>query len=219
MSRALERLGFLAGAECSTMWIRRTYSAYRSVGLLQSAGITSQEGSQRPNSCRSLIVHNSKVAVAAVVPCQSRRTMSILTDLLKRKKKHDDEDDDAIPDAKTLPLIEEAPKALTEEEIDAKRNISRVSWYHRRLINGQHPYPEPMTWIHHTVRYKQKMFGKFGESSGVNPGIMWPTREQLQSKIEYEEICHPLTIQEMVEKKQAERKAHQESIDARFVLN
>lgn len=142
--------------------------------------------------------------------------MSILTDLLRRKK--DDDEDEVIPDAKTLQILEKAPTSLTEEEIEAKRNVSRLSPQHQRLVHGQVPYTEPMMWIHHTVRYKQRMFGNYGESSGVNPGLLWPTREQLEEQIEYEKICNPFTIQEMVEKKRALRQAEKDAVERRYKL-
>jgi len=226
MSRALKQLSFLPGAESSNVWIRRCYSSYKSVGSLNSVSSNTSQGSLNmlPNSRWSVISHHHhhhslcvrNNTLITVLPNQNHRSMSILTDLLRRKKRDDTDEDETIPEAKTLPLIEEAPKILTEEEIDAKRNISRLSCADRRLINGQHPYPEPMSWIHHTVRYKRKMFAQYGESSGVNPGIMWPTHEELQNVIEYEEICHPFTIQEMVEKKQAEKRAAKEAIEKRM---
>lgn len=152
-----------------------------------------------------------------LAPGQSSRCMSILTDLLRRKKPQDD-DEEYIPepDAKSMTLLDDAPKGLTEEEIEAKRNISRLTDYHQRFIHGMQPYSEPQAWFHHTVRYKQKMFGRYGESSGVNPGILWPTREELKEKIEYEKICNPFTIQEMVEKKRAQRKAEKEAVEKRY---
>ncbi|CAL8083412.1 unnamed protein product [Orchesella dallaii] len=227
MSRALKQLNFLGGgSQFSNMWILRRYSSYKRFGpfnsttgnaaedslyLLQLSRLsTVSHGHHQPLRVRS----NTLVTI---LPTQNRRDMSILTDLLRRKKRdYDKDDDEPIPEAKTLPLIEEAPRILTEEEIDAKRNISRLNNSDRRLVNGEHPYPEPKTWIHHTVRYKQKVFAQYGESSGVNPGIMWPTREELQNKIEHEQICHPFTVQEMIAKKQAERRAEKEAIENRI---
>ncbi|ODN01052.1 Growth arrest and DNA damage-inducible proteins-interacting protein 1 [Orchesella cincta] len=226
MSRALERLTFLSGADYSSFWTRRSYSAFRRVGPLNSKTGNCSQGSlntlQDVRMCitsqghHPLAVHH-KSKLINVLSNQNQRSMSILTDLLRRKKRdNDDDDDETIPEAKTLTLIEESPAALTEEEIEAKRNISRLSIYHQRLVNGQHPYPEPMSWVHHTVRYKQKMFGQYGESSGVNPGILWPTHEELQNKKEFEEISNPYTIQEMVEIKLAQRKAEKEAVERRI---
>lgn len=146
---------------------------------------------------------------------QNNRSMSILTDLLRRKKTKDDEEDEAIPEVKTMALFDDTPKSLTEEEIAAKRNISRLNPRDQRLVKGLHPYTEPMAWHHHTVLYKRKMFGRYGESSGVNPGLLWPTRQNLKDMINYENICHPLTIQQMVEIKQTERRKERDIIEAR----
>ena len=156
---------------------------------------------------------------------QSRRSMSFISNLMKRKKKESDEDDDhvkdeeggTVVDTRTLPLSPDMPKQLTEEEIEAKRNISRLRPYHQLMVQGKMPWDlkEPVLWFHHTVKFKQRMFGKYGESSGVNPGICWPTHEDLKKRLEYEAVAYPFTIQEMVENKRILRQKQKEERDRR----
>ncbi|XP_067010299.1 large ribosomal subunit protein mL64 [Anabrus simplex] len=89
---------------------------------------------------------------------------------------------------------------VDEEAVEEKRNKSRLNVEHRNILYDCVPYPEPVAWFHHTVKYKQKMYGLYGEASGVNPGIMWPTREQLADIREYESVAYPDTLQEMISK-------------------
>ncbi|PSN30352.1 hypothetical protein C0J52_25490 [Blattella germanica] len=122
-------------------------------------------------------------------------------------------------------LIEEASSVVVEddsevminkeEELQKKRNKSRLNAHHRNILHGNMPYTEPMAWFHETVKYKQKMYGRYGQSSGVLPGVMWPTKEDLEDMKEYERVAHPLTLQEMVQKEEQRRKEEQDKIKAR----
>jgi len=64
------------------------------------------------------------------------------------------------------------------------------------------------------------MFGRYGESSNVDPGLAWPTTEDLEDIREYESVAYPLTIQEMqqnaleqLESKRQEILVRQKKID------
>lgn len=213
MSQVLKRLSTISNRDLKFTSTQRLYSWLHQCHL--SPASLELHRNNVPNLSYRSTGDISQIQNGCVT-VTSRRRMSILTDLLRRKK--DDDEDEVIPDAKTLQILEKAPTSLTEEEIEAKRNVSRLSPQHQRLVHGQVPYTEPMMWIHHTVRYKQRMFGNYGESSGVNPGLLWPTREQLEEQIEYEKICNPFTIQEMVEKKRALRQAEKDAVERRYKL-
>lgn len=86
---------------------------------------------------------------------------------------------------------------MSEEELERICNKSRLNKGHRNLINGRMPYDNPMHRFHHTVKYKRKMYGRYGYSSNVDPGLAWPTNEDLEDIKEYEKVAYPLTIQEM----------------------
>jgi len=103
--------------------------------------------------------------------------------------------------------LEDEGRLLTEEEIEMKRNKSGLPEWQRRRVNGQVPDLVPFWWTHHTVLYKRKLYGRYGESSGVNPGLLWPTKAELRQRLEYEKVCHPFTIQEMVRRKQERKEA------------
>lgn len=105
--------------------------------------------------------------------------------------------------------------AKKEEEIERNRNKSRLNPQHRSLLHGKMPYSEPMAWFHETVKYKRKMYGRYGHASGVVPGIMWPTREELEEIKEYESVAYPYTIQELMTRVEEKKKEEQELLKAR----
>lgn len=87
--------------------------------------------------------------------------------------------------------------AMSEDEIERICNKSRLNHGHRNLVNDKLPYIKPVHRFHHTVKYKRKMYGRYGDSSYVNPSLAWPTVEDLEDVREYEKVAYPLTIQEM----------------------
>jgi hypothetical protein len=107
--------------------------------------------------------------------------------------------------------------AKKEEEIERNRNKSRLNPQHRSLLHGKMPYSEPMAWFHETVKYKRKMYGRYGHASGVVPGIMWPTREELEEIKEYESVAYPYTIQELMTRVEEKKKEEQELLKARYI--
>lgn len=120
-----------------------------------------------------------------------------------------------IGEASTTTEEDDEVTAKKEEEIQRKRNKSRLNPQHRNLLHGKVPYPEPMDWFHETVKYKRKMYGRYGQSSGVLPGIMWPNREELEEIKEYESVAYPYTIQELVARVEDKKKEEQEALKAR----
>lgn len=67
-------------------------------------------------------------------------------------------------------LIDDTDEARArEEEIEKKRNISRLAPAHYNLVNDRRPYEVAKSIAHLTVKYNRKMYGKYGTASGVNP--------------------------------------------------
>ena len=127
-------------------------------------------------------------------------------------------DEDEIRSPTAIDVIQPEAVQLTEEEIIAKRNKSGLRDHHFRLMNGEIPHPEPKLWTHHTVRYKRRMYGNYGEASGINPGLMWPTKEDLAARLDYERVAYPFTIEEMVAKKKEQRRIEKEEFEKRYVF-
>lgn len=120
-----------------------------------------------------------------------------------------------IEEASTTTEEDDEVTARKEEEIQRKRNKSRLNPQHRNLLHEKVPYSEPMDWFHETVKYKRKMYGRYGQSSGVLPGIMWPTREELEEMKEYQSVAYPYTIQELMTRAETKKKEEQEALKAR----
>ena len=95
-------------------------------------------------------------------------------------------------------------ESTAEEELF--RNISRLPKnLHRRLGHVMKPPEEGINreddrWKFYSRarfnKYQRKLFAKYGYDSGVNPGIMWPSKEELSGIIEEERETEP-TLQEL----------------------
>ncbi|VVC26805.1 Growth arrest/ DNA-damage-inducible protein-interacting protein 1 [Cinara cedri] len=86
---------------------------------------------------------------------------------------------------------------LSDKEVEKICNKSRLNSGHRNLVNGRLPYDHPVHRFHNTVKFKRRMYGRYGDASNIHPGLAWPTVEELNDIREYESVAYPLTIQEM----------------------
>lgn len=118
-------------------------------------------------------------------------------------------------EAQETDLILEDEKNLIKKDLDKICDKSRLSKHHRNLINGQVPYDTPMHRFHNTVKYKRKMYGRYGDSSNVDPGLAWPTAADLENVREYEQVAYPLTIREMQQNALKRLKTEQNEIQMR----
>lgn len=80
----------------------------------------------------------------------------------------------------------------------------------RRFLMEQNPYPEPQCWYHGTLKYNRRLYGRYGQASGVNPSICWPIKEELADTVEYERVAYPFTIPQMIQTKAKERQEKKE---------
>lgn len=85
-----------------------------------------------------------------------------------------------------------------ERKLELSRNKSGLKPFDYNRLHGRVPYPleAAMHWSHRTLKYQQKMYGTYGESSGFDPIYCWPTQQALQCKIAKEAIAYPYTIQQ-----------------------
>lgn len=88
-----------------------------------------------------------------------------------------------------------------ERKLELNRNKSGLQPYDYNRLHGRVPYPleAAMHWSHRTLKYQQKMYGTYGESSGFDPIYCWPTQQVLQCKIVKEAIAYHYTIQQTVQ--------------------
>ncbi|KAJ8725232.1 hypothetical protein PYW07_016190 [Mythimna separata] len=114
------------------------------------------------------------------------------------------------------PVVADDEDTLAKEAaIEAKRNISRLSREHQNLVNGRRPYEEPKHIAHLTVKYNRKMYGKYGLASGVNPSICFPSKADIEERLEYESVAHPFTIKQMMEMAAKRRQEQEQKIQQR----
>lgn len=66
-------------------------------------------------------------------------------------------------------LEEEVDPEENQKKLEALQNKSRLLPQHRKMLMGEVPYDQAESWIHNTLKYKRKMYGKFGEKSNVDP--------------------------------------------------
>ncbi|XP_076341099.1 large ribosomal subunit protein mL64-like [Tachypleus tridentatus] len=52
---------------------------------------------------------------------------------------------------------------------------------------------------HYSIRNLRKYYATFGSSSGLNPGIMWPTKAELENILEHDSVFHP-SLQDVLSK-------------------
>jgi len=107
--------------------------------------------------------------------------------------------------------------ATTEEEKDslnvendeeiAARDVSRMPKKYRDRMKHVMIPPEKPDWyaeIFHTMDFKRKLYGKFGRRSGLDPGILWPSKEEVREQIGFEKEWEP-SLEEMVKNLEEER--------------
>lgn len=126
--------------------------------------------------------------------------------------KTDDLNDDAL--SEFGPNIPEAEDAIEHEEkfrkyIESKRNVSRFSRVsvlkkHEKMLPT---YSDPESDFLKSTKYFRKLYARFGKESGIEVGLAWPSRAQLQQTIN-EEKEYDLTLEQKI-KILIERKTEQ----------
>lgn len=119
-----------------------------------------------------------------------------------------------IAAADEKPIYSDDPQIL--EELDRKRNKSRLEPQHRNMLMGERPYVRSMDWHHDTVRYKKRMLGRYGlKAIDVPAGFAWPTPEEVRDAQEYERVAFPLSLQERWKKLEEAKRLKAEQVRAR----
>lgn len=131
---------------------------------------------------------------------------------LSNKKRYSSNNAVDVKSATEDTLENELINLEKEKIIEAKRNVSRLNPEHRNMVHDKVPFPEPKADYHLRVKYKRKIYGTYGSASGINPGIMWPTKQEIKERKEYEAVAYPLTIQEMVRDEISKREAEEMEI-------
>lgn len=121
-------------------------------------------------------------------------------------------------------LEDDDDREQAKQQIDTKRNKSRLQPQHLRIVHESRPYDESQSWAHNTVKYQRMMFGRYGQASGVDPRICFPTEKELRSQQEYERLAHPeaiLAMRKVVDEQRAREKEdairREESIEKKLL--
>lgn len=102
--------------------------------------------------------------------------------------------------------LEEQSIQERELEIEKLRNKSRLRPDDRKVLFDQRPFADSENAYHFREKFLRNMFGKYGNESGVNPAMLWPNKNDIQERKEYEKVAHPYSIQELVKFAQNEIK-------------
>lgn len=98
---------------------------------------------------------------------------------------------------------QEIEKDARDEYIESRRNKSRLSYSHLQVVKGLPPALGTVFQTnteHLSQPYKRKMLAKYGRKSGVNPGISWPSEEQMKLANDWERLYQPEPLSVMMEK-------------------
>ena len=119
---------------------------------------------------------------------------------------------------------EEYRKAAEAEMIQLKRNKSKLSASHRQMLRGEAPNKGlrfEYSRHHHSQTFKREMLGTYGaKQTGVDPGICWPTDEQLNLAKEWESLYMEKPLIEQIKdvkadiaKRKDDRIAREKAVD------
>lgn len=86
---------------------------------------------------------------------------------------------------------------ISDEELAAKQDISRLPSYYRDVLNGYPSVKEPRNKIEASLRVQRTLYGKYGSKSNVNPAICFFTKEEMEDLREYEKVAHTEHIMEV----------------------
>jgi len=92
---------------------------------------------------------------------------------------------------------------LTPEQIMKIRDKSRLPHDVMCELKGIPEHGKRLTHIDHYRRdYIRPYFAKYGKASGIKPGVCWPSKEELEFKLKFEETFYP-DLQKLVKDEKA----------------
>ncbi|XP_060073509.1 large ribosomal subunit protein mL64-like [Ylistrum balloti] len=91
-----------------------------------------------------------------------------------------------------------------KDELTRLRDVSRLSPRLKQQLRKERPDIDKAYKL--TKNYSRRLYGQMGSASGINPQILWPTVEELRSKIEFEKQFEPSFKAKMKKVKKWENK-------------
>uniref|UniRef100_A0A1E1XI08 Large ribosomal subunit protein mL64 n=1 Tax=Amblyomma aureolatum TaxID=187763 RepID=A0A1E1XI08_9ACAR len=114
----------------------------------------------------------------------------------------------SVSEASAIASTSAAVRTLSKEEIDRKRDVSRLS--PRQYARGvKLEYTSPTMDFEYNIKNMRLDYAKFGSATGINPGIMWPSKEELQDMVHIEKKFYP-TLQQLFDEDRAKQQAEVE---------
>jgi len=121
-------------------------------------------------------------------------------------------------------LSDEQPKS--DEDIDSRtvaenarieelRDISRMRSWHRSILHGQPPPIDTYKWQKERWALKER-YAVYGRASGVDPGVHWPTSDELEEKRREDEELEPKLLPTMIEMQRLKAE-QQKAVEERYV--
>jgi len=106
------------------------------------------------------------------------------------------------------PVEEEKDLVTVDHDAEmAARDVSRMPKIYRdRMKHVMNP-PEQPDWYDDMFRpidQKRMAYAKYGRNSEIDPGLLWPSKEELRQQIEFEKEWEP-SLEEMVKSLEEER--------------
>jgi len=139
-----------------------------------------------------------KPVMTVEVRCMSGDSGGWLSNVFNRKAKKEEEaaKEKRLDDIHKQheDLIAAAEREMAAARLQRKRNKSGLHHSDRQMLKGAPPNVGlKMQWAerHSTRQFKGEMLGKFGRSkTGVDPSVLWPTKEEIESQKEYERVFY-----------------------------
>ncbi|KAG8176577.1 hypothetical protein JTE90_024240 [Oedothorax gibbosus] len=104
-------------------------------------------------------------------------------------------------------LLPTKEQELSDEEILRKRFKSRLPERVYKMHVSKQPV-ELSSTIDFKIKSLRKSYARFGKASNLNPGLCWPTRDEIEETIHYDKIFEP-PLQERIAKVEAKRLAEE----------
>ena len=163
------------------------------------------------------------------VSSQSYDSKWKLTKLWPGKTQEEENFPQPEEEASELEVLEQQMEDFSREtniqDLQRMRNKSKLSASDRNMLHGLPPdtgLKYPYSKLHQSKEYRRSMLAQYGsQQTGVDPGMSWPTGEELRLAADWEKLYQEKPLVEQIaqvnrdiELRKADRMAREKSIEA-----
>jgi len=158
--------------------------------------------------------------------CSSSRTMASWNPFSKKGVDKADmyelpEESEAME--KYQKQVDDLQREVREEYIQSRRNKSRLSASDRQRLHGEPPNVGlrfQFQNFHRSLKFRRQMFGRYGaKDTGINPGELWPTKQDIDLAKEWESLYQPAPLKQMIDEVKLEQEQiKQKKIDREKII-